>query len=1157
MNALLAYLPLLSPAVNGWASKQLGWRKLPIALIQPVFVNKLMGHDIRLPLVAMALAGCLHAQTVIHQDTLSFTPARKVDTLSFIPVIQGSWEAYDLMGTTLDTSLIRLEPVTGTVRWSGPIEGQRRVIVRYRTLAEPTATVLGPAWRSLPSLDQLAADSALSSPTQAIGPQPARGYSADDRLVTAGSLFRGLTLSTGRGVNLSGGLNIRLQGELARGVFINGSLTDQNLPIMPEGDTRTLNELDQVRLALTSRRSSVEVGDFILKGQGGRLSSFERKLEGMHIRLQGEDWEAESALAGSPGRFRSQHFPGLDGCQGPYSLTTHEGSRTLIILPGTEVVWLNGKRLQRGESLDYTMDYTTGELSFTPSHTIRSDSRIVVDFEYTDLVYSRTTGYLSTGWHSERSGLTITAFTERDNTQSNLEFSLSAEDRKHLQEIGDREQEAAISTAVPDSTGGYDLVDGHYVWRGPNQGDYAVSFSNVGGQGRYRRVVAGDRIVYQWVPPEELAQYNASYAPFRILKLPRRQDIVLASWHLQGKSEGQLARIELGVSDVDLNRCSPLDDQDNRDAGYAVQFQWRSRPLALAGRPLSAGVRLDGLGKGSRFQPPGRWDAVEFQRDWDLDGQPEGYHWQAVNLFLEEAGQQRAFAELGRIEADSARTGRLRWGVTGNDTRPLTGKFTQTLLSRENRERWWRLADGELQYKFKNLAPFFRYYSEDRQRGPSFGYRVNQLAFGLQAWLPRGIRVGLSRERRQDVFQTGLDETAHLWRLSFLQSGSRGSRLETTLSFNEKVTSDDRDDLSYLMGNLSLVHRPVGKPWWLDLRYRLERSIAESKAVIYDSVGTELGQYRYDPVYDTYVPDEAGTFMRYTIPAGEVRPVNTVKARFRVQADLNRIRLPFGLARDFKEARIILQGRLAAVTDKHTLATYYKPSLNDTNAVDVQSRLQLDLALQTQPRRPQYKLRLLRLIKLNRANIGGMAIGTPLGETLEQSSAQLEQISRHQVAGRKVNLELRLTREHKALRSMVSLLRRHDVLKWQGKGTVSGTIGERLTASLTGNWQQEVDRELDELWVRTVTCGAGLQRVVGSRGRLRVDLERFYVTASREMAIPYLLAEGFPTGISQRIRASGQFHLSRSLLLTLTIFSRQEAGRTPFTNANLELRTQF
>lgn len=1112
----------------------------------------------RLPLVVVVLVSCLYTQVTIYQDTLSFTPAHQVDTLSFTPVIQASWEVYDLGGEMLDTSLVRLEPITGIIRWAGPIEGQRRVAVRYRALGGLPVTVLGPAWRYLPPLDQMVVDSIASSPpVRPLRPQPSGGYSAGDRLVTSGSLFRSLTLTTGRGVNLSGGLNIRLQGELAQGVFINGSLTDQNLPIQPEGDTRTLNELDQVRLALNSRWGGVEVGDFVLKCQGGRLSSFERKLEGMRVRFQDEGWQVEGALAGSPGRFRSQRIQGQDGHQGPYGLTTHEGSRTLIVLPGTEVVWLNGERLQRSEGLDYTVDYTTAEINFTPRHTIRSDSRIVVDFEYTDLVYSRTTSYLSTGWRGERSGLTITTFTERDNLQSNLEFSLSTEDQELLRGIGDREREATISTAVPDSAGCYDLVDGHYEWRGPGQGEYTVSFFNVGEQGRYRRVVAGDRVVYQYVPPEELAQYNASYAPFRILKLPRKQDMVLASWHLDGRSAGQLARVELGVSDVDLNRYSPIDDQDNRDAGYAVQLQSLTRPLALAGRSMRAGVRLDGLGKGRGFQPPGRWDAVEFQRDWDLDGQPERYHWQTVNLFLEEAGQQRVFAQVGRIEADSVTTGRLRWGVTGNDATPLTGRFTQTLLSREKGKRWWRLADGELLYKFKVFTPFFKYYSENRQRDSLSSYQVSQLAFGLQARLSKGTRVGLTRERRQDVFPDGLTETARHWRLSLLRSEPRGTRLETTLSFNEKAASDDRDDLSYLMGSLSLVNRPLGRPWWLDLRYRLERSIAETKAVIYNSVGAGLGQYRYDPVYDAYVPDVAGAFMRYVIPAGEVRPVNTVKTRFRLQADLNRIRLPFGLARDFNEARLILQGRLAAVTERHSLATYRRPALDDTAAVNVQSRLQLDIALQARPRRPQYKLRLVRLVRLNRENIGGTGAGILLGEALEQSFADLGRVSRHQVGGRNVNLELRLTHEHRLLQSVVSSLRCHDILKWQGKGTVSGTAGERLTASLTGNWQQEVDRDLDDLQVRTVTYGAGLQRVVGSRGRLRVDLEQFHVAVSREMAIPYLLAEGFPAGRSQRIRASGQLHLSRNLLLTLTLFSRREAGRTPFTNANMEIRTQF
>ncbi|MFB0515785.1 MAG: hypothetical protein ACETWG_04165 [Candidatus Neomarinimicrobiota bacterium] len=1105
----------------------------------------------------VVLVNCLQGQVEHHQDELVFTPAIRIDTLAHAPVIEGSWEVFDDAGGPLDTALVRLEPVSGSVRWLGPLNNERRIMVRYRVVSGLVPR-LGPAWRYLPPLGQIVADStAPSLGSGSLPSRPGEGNPPADRLVTAGSLFRGLSVSSGRGVNLTGGLNLRLQGELGGGVFINGSLTDQNIPIQPEGDTRTLNELDQVRLSLTSRWGEVEVGDFILKGQGGRMASFERKLEGMRVQLQGGDWQVIGALAGSRGRYRSQLIQGQDGRQGPYALLTHEGSRTMIVLPGTEVVWLNGQRLQRGESLDYTIDYTAGEISFTPRHSIRSDSRIVVDFEYTDLVFNRLTSYLATTWRGERSSLTVSALTERDDLQSNLEFSLSAEDQKYLREIGDREQEAIIPTAAPDPAGSYDLVDGHYLWRGENQGGYKVSFFNVGDQGCYRRVVAGDRVIYQWVPPEEAAMYNANYAPFRILKLPQRLDLMTTSWQLDGKSEGRSARLEVGLSHVDLNRYSPLDDRDNLDAGYALQLQWKTEPLALAGRTLRAGLQLDGLGKGQQFTPPGRWDAVEFQREWDLDGQPKRYNWQTVNLFLEETGHQRVFAQLGRIGADSIRTDRLSWGLIKSGTAPLAGGFKQTFLSRVNGDRAWQITDSDLKYNFKKFAPFVRYYSENRQRDIASSYQVEQLTLGLEARISQQTRLGLSRELRRDIFQAGPTETAHLWLLSLARTVPRGTRLETTLSFNEKVASDERDDLSYMMGDLALVHRPVGRPWWLDLRYRLERKIAESKAVIYDSVGTGLGQYRFDPVYKTYVPDEAGSYNRFVIPAGEIRPINTVKSRFRLQVDLNRTRYPIGSIKDYVVARLIIQGQLAAEILKHSLATYLKPSLDDSAAVNVHSRLQLDLALQSRPRQPQYRLRLIQQTRLNRENIGGNGGDMPLGEVLEQTSAELVQISRHQLAGRQVNREMRLIHERKALQSLISSLRNHDILKWQGQGTASGALAKRLTTSVTGSWQQEVDRDLEALQVRTIAYGGGLQLTVGTRGHLRVDLEHFHVAASRQVPIPYLMAQGFPSGRSQRLRASGQFHLSRNLLLSITLFSRREAGRAPFTNANLELRTQF
>jgi hypothetical protein len=46
--------------------------------------------------------------------------------------------------------------------------------------------------------------------------------------------------------------------------------------------------------------------------------------------------------------------------------------------------------MQRGEGNDYTMDYNSGEITFTAQRVITNISRIVVDFEYTDRYYNRS-----------------------------------------------------------------------------------------------------------------------------------------------------------------------------------------------------------------------------------------------------------------------------------------------------------------------------------------------------------------------------------------------------------------------------------------------------------------------------------------------------------------------------------------------------------------------------------------------------------------------------------------------------------------------------------------------------------------------------------------------------------------------------------------------
>ena len=84
-----------------------------------------------------------------------------------------------------------------------------------------------------------------------------------------------------------------------------------------------------------------------------------------------------------------QESDAVDGKQGPYSLTAKNGNKDIVIIAGSERVWLNGLRLFRGEDYDYTIDYSLGEISFMPKNLIFFDTDLYIEYEYADEQYTR------------------------------------------------------------------------------------------------------------------------------------------------------------------------------------------------------------------------------------------------------------------------------------------------------------------------------------------------------------------------------------------------------------------------------------------------------------------------------------------------------------------------------------------------------------------------------------------------------------------------------------------------------------------------------------------------------------------------------------------------------------------------------------------------
>jgi len=126
-----------------------------------------------------------------------------------------------------------------------------------------------------------------------------------------------------------------------------------------------------------------------------------------------------------------------------------------------------------------------------------------------------------------------------------------------------------------------------------------------------------------------------------------------------------------------------------------------------------------------------------------------------------------------------------------------------------------------------------------------------------------------------------------------------------------------------------------------------------------------------------------------------------------------------------------------------------------------------------------------------------------------------------------------------------------------GDLTLAFNFNDPLVGSVRAGYLKETDSVLDNLEVAVKSLVLGVQYALRGKGRLRAELERYSVAADKPTAIPYLMADGLPRGKSSRFSLNGTANLTNNLILTLTLFARREAQRSPFTTAQMELRTQF
>lgn len=454
----------------------------------------------------------------------------------------------------------------------------------------------------------------------------------DGDLVKAGSISRGVTFGNNQDLAVNSNLNLQISGKISERFQVLASVTDDNIPIQPNGNTQQLQDFDQVYIRIFDPSNAITAGDFFIRESDQHFLKYQKRARGATFESTFGDslqrFKAAGSAAISKGKFARNVIQGVEGNQGPYRLIGADNERFIIVLAGTERVFINGRLLQRGQENDYVIDYNTAEIVFTPRNLITKDRRIVVEFQYSDRNFARALLHGEVSGKQDQFSWFVHGIREQDSKNQPLQQNLSPEERLLLTTIGDQLDDALVSSidttsfsdsqvlyALRDSLG-YDSVLVYST--SAAEALYSAVFTFVGaGNGDYvEDAFQANGRVYKWVAPQVIdgnVVRLGDYAPVRLLVTPKRRQMFIAGGEVKlGK---HTIRTEGALTKRDENTFSKEDSFDDTGSGLYTEWKVESQGSALK---LQSSAYHEYISQ--YFSEIERFRGVEFDRDWNIRG---------------------------------------------------------------------------------------------------------------------------------------------------------------------------------------------------------------------------------------------------------------------------------------------------------------------------------------------------------------------------------------------------------------------------------------------------------------------------------------------------------------------------------------------------------
>lgn len=714
----------------------------------------------------------------------------------------------------------------------------------------------------------------------------------EDGITKSGSISRGVAFGNAQNLSVNSSLNLQLSGRISDKYNLLASVSDDNIPIQPEGNSQQLQDFDQVFIQVFDDRNKLIAGDFILRRPSGYFMNYFKRAQGAYVSLSGltlndakrpVQLTAEASASVSKGRFARNVIQGIEGNQGPYRLTGDNNELFIVVLAGTEAVYIDGRLMERGQDKDYTVDYNAAEIIFTPRQLITKDRRITVEFQYSDKRFARPLLTSSIVATTPRASYHFNFFSENDARNQPLQQELTDSDKRILAGAGDNPLRAVTSGA--DSVGysnvnvlyalrdslGFDTV---YVYSvHPDSALYRVTFTFVGnGNGDYVEdgFTANGR-KFRWVLPEtagnELLR-KGSYAPVTVLFAPQKKQMITAgiNWRSgERKDAGHFIQSEAAMSINDLNTFSSIDSGDDQGYGVRTTYAWRkaaSAPRDSTSRTIVGWEIASTYEYTSRdFSRVERFRDVEFERNWNvlqLDLRNDQHIASAVlTADIPGAGKAGLGADLFIIGENY--TGRKAQAFTRIQNR----KGTRAIFNGSILESSGQINSSFIRHKsdlaqtwkgarigFRDEHEHNRVFTQSRDSLTAASYRFHdwEVSLGNADTTKRQISV-FYRDRWEERPSVTLSRASRADHYGVVMgiTGSAGNRIRLQ-AFNRRLRITDPELISQQPENTLLLRGEYSFRWWKGLLqgtsfYEVGSGLEQRREFIYLEVPAGQGNF--------------------------------------------------------------------------------------------------------------------------------------------------------------------------------------------------------------------------------------------------------------------------------------------------------------------------